>query len=90
MASVAADDTGSPMPKGSGHEPERASPQIGADCRTCAERARCISYGWRSPTGLWFEDAVVLRPRPGCRGFIGRGEDIRGHFAAPRDAAAHH
>ncbi|MER2604743.1 MAG: hypothetical protein ABTQ29_02840 [Siculibacillus sp.] len=51
-----------------------------ADCRTCAARSSCISYGWRSPTGLWFEGAVVLRPRPGCRGFVGRGDDIREHF----------
>lgn len=51
-----------------------------ADCRTCELRQRCISYGWRSPGGLWFENAVVLRPKPGCRGFIGRSGDIRGHF----------
>ena len=50
------------------------------DCRTCELREHCISYGWRSPGGLWFENAVVLRPRPGCRGFIGRADDIRGRF----------
>ena len=50
------------------------------DCRTCALRAQCISYGWMSPGGLWFENAVVLRPTPGCRGYVGRGADILGHF----------
>ncbi len=50
------------------------------DCRTCALRARCISYGWMSPGGLWFENAVVLHPTPGCRGYVGRGADILGHF----------
>jgi len=52
----------------------------GADCRTCALRSRCISYGWRSPGGLWFEHMVVLRPIPGCRGYEGRSADIFGHF----------
>jgi hypothetical protein len=33
-----------------------------------------------SPGGLWFENAVVLRPTPGCRGYVGRGADILGHF----------
>lgn len=50
------------------------------DCRTCAMRDRCITYGWRSPAGLWFENAVVLRPPPGCRGYVGRSADIFGHF----------
>lgn len=53
-----------------------------ADCRTCDMRSACITWGWRSPGGLWFENAVILRPRPGCRGFVGRGDDIRAHFAA--------
>jgi hypothetical protein len=52
-----------------------------ADCRTCRLRTRCITWGWRSPGGLWFENAVVLRPAPGCRGWIGRGPDIRRRFA---------
>jgi hypothetical protein len=52
-----------------------------ADCRTCPLRARCITWGWRSPGGLWFENAVVLRPSPGCRGWIGRGPDIRRRFS---------
>ena len=51
------------------------------DCRTCDMRAACITWGWRSPGGLWFEHAVILKPRPGCRGFVGRGDDIRAHFA---------
>jgi hypothetical protein len=34
-----------------------------------------------SPGGLWFENAVVLRPTPGCRGYVGRSADILGHFA---------
>lgn len=50
------------------------------DCRTCELRSRCISYGWMSPAGLWFENAVVLRPTPGCRGYVGRSADIFGHF----------
>ena len=50
------------------------------DCRTCDLRSRCITYGWMSPGGLWFENAVVLRPTPGCRGYVGRGADILGHF----------
>lgn len=60
------------------------------DCRTCELRERCISYGWRSPGGLWFEHAVVLRPKPGCRGFIGRGDDIRDHFGTREKAHAEH
>jgi hypothetical protein len=79
-----------PVPSGSAGTSSGDASRIVDDCRTCAERARCISYGWRSPTGLWFEGAVVLRPRPGCRGFIGRGEDIRGHFGATGEASAHH
>ena len=51
-----------------------------ADCRNCDLRTRCIAYGWRSPGGVWFENAVVLTPKPGCRGFVGRGGDIRSHF----------
>ncbi|TBW37977.1 hypothetical protein EYW49_10205 [Siculibacillus lacustris] len=51
-----------------------------ADCRTCGLRSRCISYGWRSPGGLWFENAVVLRPPPGCRGYVGLGPEIRSRF----------
>lgn len=43
-------------------------------------RTRCISYGWMSPGGIWFENAVVLRPTPGCRGYEGRGPDILGRF----------
>ncbi len=54
----------------------------GRDCRSCELRERCISYGWMSPAGLWFENAVVLRPPAGCRGFVGRGADILGHFGA--------
>lgn len=61
-----------------------------ADCRTCELRDRCISYGWRSPGGLWFEHAVVLRPKPGCRGFIGRRDDIRHHFGASESAHPEH
>lgn len=59
----------------------------GADCRDCALRARCITYGWRSPGGLWFEDMVVLRPPPGCRGWVGRSADILGHFGSNEDEA---
>lgn len=55
-----------------------------ADCRTCEMRSACITWGWRSPRGLWFENAVILRPKPGCRGFVGRGDDIRTHFAVAR------
>jgi hypothetical protein len=58
-----------------------------ADCRTCPLRARCITYGWRSPGGLWFENAVVLRPTPGCRGYVGRGADILGHFGEGAEPA---
>lgn len=54
-----------------------------ADCRTCALRSGCITYGWRSPAGLWFENAVILKPPAGCRGYVGRGDDIRAHFSAP-------
>ena len=61
-----------------------------ADCRTCELRSRCISYGWRSPGGVWFENAVVLRPRPGCRGFIGRGDDIRDHFGSREKTPSNH
>jgi len=61
-----------------------------SDCRTCELRERCISYGWRSPGGLWFEHAVVLRPKPGCRGFIGRGDDIRDHFGTREKPYAGH
>lgn len=60
----------------------------GVDCRSCDLRSRCITYGWRSPGGLWFENTVVLRPARGCRGWIGRSADILGHFGelepAPR------
>lgn len=57
-------------------------PEVGerGDCRICPLRARCISYGWMSPGGIWFENAVVLRPTPGCRGYEGRGADIFRHF----------
>lgn len=54
------------------------------DCRTCELRPRCISYGWMSPGGIWFENAVILAPKPGCRGFVGRGDEIRSRFVAPR------
>lgn len=50
------------------------------DCRSCDLRARCISYGWMSPGGIWFENTVVLRPPQGCRGYVGRGADIQSHF----------
>lgn len=71
-----------------GTEEKRAGTPSREDCRTCEMRARCISYGWRSPAGIWFEHAVVLRPRPGCRGFEGRGDDIRDHFVE-RNGIAH-
>ncbi|MDK9696888.1 MAG: hypothetical protein OEL76_10885 [Siculibacillus sp.] len=58
------------------------------DCRTCGLRERCISYGWMSPAGLWFENAVVLRPPPGCRGYVGRSADILGHFGVAPDEGA--
>ena len=56
------------------------------DCRTCELRSGCITYGWMSPAGLWFENAVVLRPTPGCRGYVGRGADILGHFGETTEA----
>lgn len=62
----------------------------GADCRTCELRSRCISYGWISPGGIWFENAVILAPKPGCRGFVGRGDAIRARFHAPRDRGNEH
>ena len=55
------------------------------DCRVCPLRARCISYGWMSPGGIWFENAVVLRPTPGCRGYEGRGADILRRFGSRDD-----
>lgn len=61
-----------------------APPTETADCRTCDLRSRCISWGWMSPGGVWFENAVILKPKPGCRGFVGRGDDIRAHFTAPK------
>ncbi len=57
------------------------------DCRTCSLRPSCISYGWKSPAGLWFENMVVLRPTPGCRGYVGRGADILDHFGETDEAA---
>lgn len=63
-------------------------PATSADCRTCELRARCISWGWTSPGGIWFENAVMLAPKRGCRGFVGRGADIRSHFARARAEAA--
>jgi len=67
--------------------PTAADAKIGApgapDCRTCDLRQRCISYGWMSPGGIWFENAVILAPKPGCRGFVGRGDEIRARFVAP-------
>lgn len=66
------------------------SASVGVDCRSCALRPGCISYGWRSPGGVWFENMVILRPRPGCRGFVGRGGDIRSHFEAEEDPASKH
>lgn len=58
------------------------------DCRNCGFRSRCITYGWVSPGGLWFENAVVLRPKPGCRGYVGRGADILDHFGEPHPERA--
>lgn len=61
----------------------------GRDCRSCELRSRCISYGWMSPAGLWFENAVVLRPPAGCRGYVGRSADIFDHFGTrPGSAGA--
>lgn len=36
-------------------------------CTNCANRARCVSLGWLSPSGFWFPDQVVIRPEPGCQ-----------------------
>ena len=63
---------------------------VGVDCRSCPLRPGCISYGWRSPGGVWFENMVILRPKPGCRGFVGRSGDIRSHFEAEEDPASTH
>lgn len=75
---MASSSTGAPPPVAVAAS-EAASGR-GRDCRSCELRSRCISYGWMSPAGLWFENAVVLRPPAGCRGFVGRGADILGHF----------
>lgn len=61
------------------------SSRASGDCRTCALRSHCISYGWMSPGGVWFENAVVLRPPKGCRGFVGRSADIESHFRISLD-----
>lgn len=61
-----------------------------ADCRTCELRHRCISWGWMSPGGIWFENAVILAPKPGCRGFVGRGGDIRAHFIGETSGVTEH
>lgn len=63
---------------------------VGIDCRSCPLRPGCISYGWRSPGGVWFENMVILRPKPGCRGFVGRGGDIRSHFEPEEDPTSTH
>lgn len=70
--------------------PDASPTSVEADCRTCEVRARCISYGWMSPGGVWFENAVILKPKPGCRGFVGRGGDIRAHFSAARPRGIEH
>ena len=64
-----------------------AGERTGNDCRHCELRSRCITYGWMSPGGLWFENTVVLRPLAGCRGWIGHGADILGHFEEPESDA---
>ena len=69
-------------PSGDGH----GIGTMTADCRTCELRPRCISYGWMSPGGIWFENAVILAPKPGCRGFVGRGDEIRSHFLTARSS----
>jgi hypothetical protein len=63
-----------------GESPRGSTAEATADCRTCDMRSACITWGWRSPRGLWFENAVILQPKPGCRGFVGRGAEIRAHF----------
>ena len=88
MRPGSADEHFSTVPETVASEAGRSVEAV-ADCRTCAARARCISYGWMSPGGLWFENAVVLRPPPGCRGFVGRGEDIRRHFGEPPNHNGH-
>ncbi|MBV5265008.1 hypothetical protein [Pinisolibacter aquiterrae] len=85
------DEPAQPSSGGTTPRSAEASPtSAGPDCRTCELRARCISYGWMSPGGVWFENAVMLRPKPGCRGFIGRGDDIRAHFSAVRPVERGH
>ena len=61
---------------------------VQGDCRVCPLRSRCITYGWMSPGGIWFENTVVLRPTPGCRGYEGRGAEILGHFGEKVDDEA--
>jgi hypothetical protein len=85
------------MAAGPVDEPGSNSPVMGetqrrdvADCRTCELRHRCISWGWMSPGGIWFENAVILAPKPGCRGFVGRGDDIRAHFLREARGAIEH
>lgn len=82
-----------PQPEGVGSSsPASDVPPVSdrADCRTCDLRTRCISWGWMSPGGLWFENAVMLKPRPGCRGFVGRGGDIRTHFTTRDPSVIEH
>lgn len=81
MATVTASDATASEASSGVIESERSGP----DCRACPMRPRCITYGWRSPGGLWFENAVVLRPPPTCRGWIGHSADIFGHFGEPYD-----
>ncbi|MCE1236584.1 MAG: hypothetical protein LWW93_09525 [Hyphomicrobiales bacterium] len=85
MATGPADEPSTDLPIAG--EPRR-EPE--ADCRTCELRHRCISWGWMSPGGIWFENAVILAPKPGCRGFVGRGDDIRAHFLREASGMTEH